>query len=127
MSGTCLWNPVTRPDKSSKDLTAVEIGADRTCPVQEPDMFDKGYWNPAPDPDESGGLRKLEGPRHVWAGGLDMSDFTFWNPARKLDMSKFSGEFSSKKFFDDLHITNSLNASPLIVWSSYDTNKIKAP
>jgi hypothetical protein len=30
-------------------------------------------------------------------------------------------------FFDDLHFTNLLNAPPLIVRSSYDTNKIKAP
>jgi hypothetical protein len=44
-----------------------------------------------------------------------MSDFAYWNPARKLDMSEFSEEFSSKEFFNDLHFTNSPNASLLIV------------
>jgi hypothetical protein len=51
-------------------------------------------------------------------GGPDMSDFAYWNSARKPDMSGFSREFGSRKFFDDLHFTNSLNASPLIVQSS---------
>jgi hypothetical protein len=50
--------------------------------------------------------------------GLNMFDFGYWNPARKPDMSGFSGEFGSRKFFDDLHFTNSLNAPPLIVRSS---------
>jgi hypothetical protein len=47
-----------------------------------------------------------------------MSDFAFGNPTRKRDMSGFSGELSSKEFFDDLHFTNSPNVSLLIVWSS---------
>jgi hypothetical protein len=47
-----------------------------------------------------------------------MPGFTFWNLARKLDMSRFSGELGSKEFFDDLHFTNSPNASLLIVRSS---------
>jgi hypothetical protein len=47
-----------------------------------------------------------------------MSGFGYWNSARKSDMSGFSGEFGSKEFFDDLHFTNSLNASLLIVQSS---------
>jgi hypothetical protein len=34
MSRTCLWNPVTRPDKSSKDLAAAKIGGDRACLVK---------------------------------------------------------------------------------------------
>jgi hypothetical protein len=59
--------------------------------------------------------------------GPDMSGFAYWNPARKPDMSEFSREFDSKEFFDDLHFTNSPNASPLIVQSSYDKNKIKLP
>jgi hypothetical protein len=42
----------------------------------------------------------------------DMSDFAYWNLARKPDMSGFSGEIGLRKFFDDLHFTNSLNASP---------------
>jgi hypothetical protein len=41
-----------------------------------------------------------------------MSDFTFWNLARKPDMSGFSGEIGSNEFFDDLHFTNSPNVSP---------------
>jgi hypothetical protein len=44
-----------------------------------------------------------------------MSGFGNWNPVRKPNMSEFSGEFGSRKFLDDLHFTNSLNASPLIV------------
>jgi hypothetical protein len=32
-------------------------------------MFDKTYWNPAMDPDKSGGLRNLEWPGHVRARG----------------------------------------------------------
>jgi hypothetical protein len=47
-----------------------------------------------------------------------MSDFGYWNPARKSDMSEFSGEFGSKEFFDNLHFTNSPNAPSLIVQSS---------
>jgi hypothetical protein len=42
--------------------------------------------------------------------GPDMSSFGYWNPARKQDMSEFSGEFGSRKFFDDLYFTNSINA-----------------
>jgi hypothetical protein len=59
MSETYLWIPVTWPDKSSKDLAAMKIGADWTCSVQERDMSGKCYWNPTTDPDKSGGLRKL--------------------------------------------------------------------
>jgi hypothetical protein len=44
--------------------------------------------------------------------GPDMSDIGYWNPARKPDMSEFSSKFECKEFFDDLHFTNSLNASP---------------
>jgi hypothetical protein len=46
-----------------------------------------------------------------------MSGIGYWNPARKLDMPGFSGKFECKEFFDDLHFTNSLNTSPLIVRS----------
>jgi hypothetical protein len=31
-------------------------------------MSGNAYWNPAMDPDKSGGLEKLEWPRHVWDG-----------------------------------------------------------
>jgi hypothetical protein len=43
-----------------------------------------------------------------------MSGKTFWNPARNLDMSDFSGTFGLWMDFDDLHFTDSPNASPLI-------------
>jgi hypothetical protein len=32
-------------------------------------MFGKCYWNPAMDPDKPEGLRKIEGPEYVRAGG----------------------------------------------------------
>jgi hypothetical protein len=41
-----------------------------------------------------------------------MSGFAYWNLARKPDMSRFSGEIGSRKFFNDLYFTNSLNAPP---------------
>jgi hypothetical protein len=41
-----------------------------------------------------------------------MSSFAYWNPARKPDMSRFSGKLECEEFFDDLHFTNSPNASP---------------
>jgi hypothetical protein len=58
---------VTRPDKSNKkDLAAAKrklIGdvpsRSWICPVQESDMFGIAYWNPATDPDKSGGLEKF--------------------------------------------------------------------
>jgi hypothetical protein len=37
------------------------------------------------------------------------------------------GKLGCRKDFEDLHFTNSLDASPLIVRSFYDTNKIKSP
>jgi hypothetical protein len=42
--------------------------------------------------------------------GSDMSGFAYWNPARKPDMSRFSGEIGSNELFDDLHFTNAPNA-----------------
>jgi hypothetical protein len=54
-----------------------------------------------------------------------MSNFAYWNLARKLDMFDFSSKLVWKIFFDDLHFTNSLNASTLIVRSSQDTNNNK--
>jgi hypothetical protein len=59
-------------------------------------------------------------------GSLNMSDFAYWYPARKPYMFGISREIGSRKFFDDLQFTNSLNASPLIVQSSYDINKNKS-
>jgi hypothetical protein len=47
-----------------------------------------------------------------------MSGFAYCSSGSKLDMFRFSREISSRKFFDDLHFTNSLNASLLIVQSS---------
>jgi hypothetical protein len=57
--------------------------------------------------------------------GADMSGKTFWNPDRNSDMSSFSRIFGLEIDFDDLYFTISPNASPLIVQSSYDSNKIK--
>jgi hypothetical protein len=54
-----------------------------------------------------------------------MSDHSLWNPAKEPDMSDLTGDFGGKIDFDVLHFTNSPNASPLIVRSSYDLNKIK--
>jgi hypothetical protein len=39
-------------------------------------------------------------------------------------MSGLIGDFGGKIDFDVLHFTNSPNASPFIVHSSYDSNKI---
>jgi hypothetical protein len=39
-------------------------------------------------------------------------------------MSGLTGDFGGKIDFDVLHFTNSPNASPLIVQSSWDSNKI---
>jgi hypothetical protein len=47
-----------------------------------------------------------------------MSGKRLWNVARKMDISGFSGKLVWKMFFDDLHFTNSPNASVLIVQSS---------
>jgi hypothetical protein len=97
---------------------------DQTCPGQETDMFSFAYWNPTMDPDKFGGLRKFEWPKHVWVGAGHVL-FCLLKPSQEMDMSEFSGELDSKKFFDDLHFTNSPNVSPLIVRSSWETNKIK--
>jgi hypothetical protein len=42
----------------------------------------------------------------------------FWKPARRPDLSGFSGKLDWKEFFDDLHFTNSPSVPPLIVQSS---------
>jgi hypothetical protein len=47
-----------------------------------------------------------------------MSGQSIWNSAKGLDMSGLIGDFAGKVDFDDLHFTNSPNASPLIVQSS---------
>jgi hypothetical protein len=84
-------------------------------------MSGKHYYNPATGPDKSDKRlsRCKEGVDWTCPGwGTDMSGFAYWNPARKPDMSGFSRELRSKEFFfDDLHFTNSPNASPLIVQS----------
>jgi hypothetical protein len=40
---------------------------------------------------------------------------SLWNPAKGPDMSGLTGDFDGKIDFDNLHFTNSPNASPLIV------------
>jgi hypothetical protein len=47
-----------------------------------------------------------------------MSGQSLWNLAKGSDMSGLTGDFGGKIDFDDLHFTNSSNASPLIVQSS---------
>jgi hypothetical protein len=47
-----------------------------------------------------------------------MSDQSLWNPAKGSNMSGLIVDFDGKIYFDDLHFTNSPNASPLIVRSS---------
>jgi hypothetical protein len=53
-----------------------------------------------------------------------MSIQSIWIPAKEPDMSGLTGDFGGEIVFDVLHFTNSPNASPLIVRSSYDSNKI---
>jgi hypothetical protein len=50
--------------------------------------------------------------------GVDMSANALWNPVRISDMSGFSGTFSLERVFDDLHFTDSPNASVFVVRSS---------
>jgi hypothetical protein len=47
-----------------------------------------------------------------------MSGQIFWNPVRNLVKSGFSEIFGLWIDFDELHLTNSPNVSPLIVRSS---------
>jgi hypothetical protein len=53
-----------------------------------------------------------------------MSGQSLWNPAKGLEMSGLTGDFGGRVDFDILHFTNSPNVSPLIVQSSYNSNKI---
>jgi hypothetical protein len=57
------------------------------------------------------------GARHVW-------EMALWNPVRNPDKSGLTWNFGDKIVFDDLHFTDSPNAPPLIVQSSWDSNKI---
>jgi hypothetical protein len=43
MSDSTFWNLEDELDKFGWDLAAEELGLGQTCPVQEPDMSDKGY------------------------------------------------------------------------------------
>jgi hypothetical protein len=56
-----------------------------------------------------------------------MSGHSLWNLAQEPGMSSVTGDFDGKIDFDILHFTNSANASPLIVQSFYDSNKIYNP
>jgi hypothetical protein len=53
-----------------------------------------------------------------------MSSQSLWNLAKELNMSGLTEDFGGKTDFDVLYFTNSPNASPLIVRSFYDSNKI---
>jgi hypothetical protein len=57
MSEKPLWNP----DKASWDLATEELELGQICPVQEPDMSGKDYWNLTWDPDKSGWARLIQG------------------------------------------------------------------
>jgi hypothetical protein len=50
--------------------------------------------------------------------GPDLSGKAFWNLVKNLNMSDFSGTFGFLIDIDDLHFTDSPNASSLIVRSS---------
>jgi hypothetical protein len=49
-----------------------------------------------------------------------MPDKCLWNLVKRPDISEFSGRLDCRVFSDNLHFTNSPNASPLIVRSYYD-------
>jgi hypothetical protein len=117
MFGNCLWNLIIGSDKSDKRLSRCDERVDRTCPIQETDIFDKSYRNSAMDPNKSGGLRKLEWSGHVRFYLLEFGLETVY--------IRIFGKLDCKIFFNDLHFTNSPNASSLIVRSSYDTKNIK--
>jgi hypothetical protein len=54
MSDFAFWNLEQEPDRFGYDLAIEELRLGWTCPVQELDMFGKGYWNPAPNLDKPG-------------------------------------------------------------------------
>jgi hypothetical protein len=81
-------------------------------------MSDIAYWNPASEPDKSGRLEELEWPRHVWTGGRTCPTKLTRICLGDRICPDFSDKLDWKCVFDDLHFTNSLNASPLIVQSS---------
>jgi hypothetical protein len=47
-----------------------------------------------------------------------MSGLALWNLVKNSDKSGLAGNFGDQIVFDDLHFTDSPNASPLIVRSS---------
>jgi hypothetical protein len=53
MSENVYCNLVRESDKSGWGHSHCEKRLGRTCPVQEPDIFDNLYWNPTMDPDKS--------------------------------------------------------------------------
>jgi hypothetical protein len=53
-----------------------------------------------------------------------MSGQSLWNPTMVSDMSGLTGVFGGMVEFYVLHFANSPNVSPLIVQSSYNSNKI---
>jgi hypothetical protein len=63
------------------------------------------------NPDKFGGLEKFGVARTCLGWGSYISEKAYWNPVRIPDMSDFSGKLDWKAIFDDLHFTNSLNAS----------------
>jgi hypothetical protein len=76
------------------------------------------YWNLALEPNMPSRLGKLEWPRHVWARGQTCLAMLTGTRLGDQICLVISGKFVWKYVFDDLHFTNSLDASPLIVQSS---------
>jgi hypothetical protein len=54
MSSSTFWNPEQGPDKSGRDLTIEELGADVDMSELGPDMSGLGFWNPVRNLDKSG-------------------------------------------------------------------------
>jgi hypothetical protein len=102
---TCLWNLATRQDKSDKDLAVSKSGADQTCSVEEPDMSNKFYWNPALNPDKSGELRKIGWLGHVWAEGQTCPVLIIGIRLGNRICPNFLESLVQRSFFDDLHFT----------------------
>jgi hypothetical protein len=76
------------------------------------------YWNPASEPDIPGELEKLEWHGHVRVRGRTCPAKLIGTWSGDWICLDISNKLVWKYVFDDLHFTNSLDASPLIVRSS---------
>jgi hypothetical protein len=80
-------------------------------------MSSIAYWSPALEPDMPDRREELEWPGHIQAGGWTCLVKHTGTQSGDRICSDFSGKLDWKCVFDDLHFTNSLNASPLVVRS----------